>query len=239
LKTPDSRWWVLPLDLDQYQPIDLQHFIRLHAARFTPLESWKASQELLDMDFERQDLVFREGVSWEEWVQFVLNAYDLEYVDRIEDRTVWIAHHDGRELKPWKEVSPPVPYIVEGGVEKRGSVRPGIGYRLHPVTMHQLFEHFTDLQNHYLTADGAIIEDQTGLPKAPAWDRDEYETAKEYEAEVKSKFYVATDSPWFAGGRHAAESQRLAREWFHKEFGVTFTEEKRPMTVHVIRRRAK
>jgi hypothetical protein len=28
----------------------------------------------------------------------------------------------------------------------------------------------------------------------------------------------------------------MAREWFQKQFGVTFTEEQRPITIHLVQR---
>ena len=49
-----------------------------------------------------------------------------------------------------------------------------------------------------------------------------------------AKYFVATDSPWFRGDE---ESFRMGRQWYAKEFGVTFKEETRPMTIHVVRRR--
>ena len=47
------------------------------------------------------------------------------------------------------------------------------------------------------------------------------------------QFGVATDSPYFVG----AESLLLARTWYAEQFGITFVEELRPLTVHVIRRK--
>jgi hypothetical protein len=29
----------------------------------------------------------------------------------------------------------------------------------------------------------------------------------------------------------------MARQWYAKEFGITFTEETRPITIHVVRRK--
>jgi hypothetical protein len=43
----------------------------------------------------------------------------------------------------------------------------------------------------------------------------------------------ATDSPYFVG----QESQAMAREWYQQQFGVTFQEEQRKLTMHVIRRK--
>lgn len=236
LRTPDAEYWVVPLDLDQHFPLTLENFIKLRVAYGggdRAYHLWRVPRELQEMEFQRSDLVYEEGTPWQDWVQFALNENGLEYVDSVEERTVWIARHDGRDLKPWQEVKPPVPYVVEGGIEKRGLVRPGVGHKLVPVTIHGLFADFNRLQNHRLTADHPIIADQTGLPEPPEWDRDRYSTEQGYRDEVLDKYFVATDSPWFAG----PESRHMARQWYETEFGITFEEQTQPMTVHVVRRK--
>ena len=65
-------------------------------------------------------------------------------------------------------------------------------------------------------------------------DRNKYQDWQEFKDAVNyDQYYVASDSPWFA----SEESRQMARDWFEKEFGVTMTEVKRPMTIHVIRRK--
>jgi hypothetical protein len=237
LLTPDGKYRVRPLDVDQYQPMTPSYFIHFHTA---PQEggrgygTWRLAKELHDIELPRADLVYEANVPWEEWVQFALDHFGLEYVDVIENRTMWIAKHDCRQLKPWQQVKPPVPYVVEGGVEKKGYVRPGIGHVLHPVTMKELFTDFNQMiDRNDLAADKPWIIDETGLPAPPRYDETQHGTPREFRENVESRFYVATDSPWFVGH----ESIEMARAWYEKEFGITFKEELRPVTIHVIRRK--
>ncbi|HEY3393444.1 MAG TPA: hypothetical protein VGK58_12105 [Lacipirellulaceae bacterium] len=235
MATPDGKYWVRPLDNDQYFPMTLAGFVtRLVATEEGDRRygTWRLAKEFRDIELPRSDLVHEANVPWQEWVQFVLSSLGFEFVDTVENRTVWIAKHDGRDLKPWQEVKPPVPYIVEGGVEKKGLVRPGVGHRLVPATMKQLFADFNRLLGD-LDADKPWIIDQTGLPQPPPYDSEQHGTPREYSENVLPAYYVATDSPWFAG----QESIDMAREWYAKEFGITFTEETRMVTVHVIRRK--
>jgi hypothetical protein len=233
LRTPEGAYWVMPLDLDQYEPLSLKNFVNLRVAGFTSHECWRVPVDLQDIEFRREDLVFTEGTPWEQWTQYVLNRYGLEYVDVVAERTCWVARHDGSQLKPWQEVKPPVPYVIEGGVEKKGIVKPGIGQKLVPVTMSELFSDFNRNQSGRLTADSPIIVDETGLPRPPAWDKKLYPSYQQYRDQILEKYFVATDSPWFAG----EESRPMAWEWYRKEFGISFTEERRPMTIHVVRRK--
>jgi hypothetical protein len=235
LLTPDGKYWVRPLDVSQYNPMTPSYFIDRHLA---PLDggrgygTWRLAKELHDIEWPRADLVHEADVLWEEWARFALNEFGLEFVDQVENRTFWIAKHDGRQLKPWQEVKPPVPYIVEGGVQKKGRVKPGIGFALRPTTMKQLFEDFNQMiDRNDLSADKPWIIDETGLPAPPPYDESIHGTYKQYSEKIKPEFYVATDSPWFVGH----ESIQMARDWYKKEFGVTFQEEIRPVTVHVIR----
>lgn len=172
-------------------------------------------------------------VRWQEWVQFGLKQFGLKYEDREEQRTLWIAHHDGRKLKPWQQVEPPVPYVVEGGVEKKGYVRPGIGYWLKPAPLNSLFADFNRMiDREDLTADKPWIVDETGLPAPPPYDEAKHGSYRQYRENVVPHFFAATDAPYFVGH----ESLQLARDWYEREFGITFEEVERPVTVHVIRR---
>lgn len=235
LKTQDASHWVIPLDLDQHFPLTLENFIRLrvaYAGGEWAYHLWRVPQALHEMEFRRSDLVYKEGTPWQDWVQFVLSEYGLEYVDVVEERTVWIARHDGRQLTPWQDVSPPVPYLIEGGIEQKGLVRPGVGHRLTPVTLKTLFADFNLLQNDGLTADHPVIIDQTGLPQPPEWDKSRFPDGRDFHEKVVKNYLVAADSPWFVG----PESRAMARQWYEEEFGITFEEQKRPMTIHVVQR---
>jgi hypothetical protein len=86
--------------------------------------------------------------------------------------------------------------------------------------MKHLFESFAYYQDYDLWADRLIIIDETGLPSEPAEDQTDESVA------------VSSASPYW----HGDESIEIAEKWFKKEFGVTFTEEIRLMTVHVVRK---
>ena len=99
--------------------------------------------------------------------------------------------------------------------------------------MSGLFHDFHWMQNNDYRADHPIIVDQTGLPRPPEWNRDQYSTFQEFKHAVDyDQYYVASDSPWFVGD----ESLQMARDWYQNELGVTFQEEEREVTTHVIRR---
>jgi hypothetical protein len=54
------------------------------------------------------DLIVKYGVSTRERNEFVLHSLGLEVVEVTEDRKVWVAHYDGRPLKPSDEGKAPV-----------------------------------------------------------------------------------------------------------------------------------
>jgi hypothetical protein len=72
-----------------------------------------------------------------------------------------------------------------------------------------LFQQFMSWQNRDGQAAGPLIIDQTGLTEK-----------------------VSTESPQWDGPR----ARELARQWFHEQFGVTFTEETRIMKTYVVQR---
>jgi hypothetical protein len=170
-------------------------------------------------------------------MRVVLDHFGLELVDVVEQHPVWIARHDGRKLKPWAEVNPPVPYIIKNGKEVKGLVAPGIGHMLRPVTMEELLNDFNGaIDSRELTAKLPIIVDETGLPRAPAFDPQKYKSGQEfYDSVIKPNYCVASDAPLFVG----MKSLEMAREWYAREFGITFTEEQRPIATHVVQRKRK
>ena len=237
MPTPDNKHLVVPLDVNQYIPMSVAYFVRQRAATADgerAIETWRVPKELVQIEFPRADLVCEKDTPWRQWVGFALDSLGLEFVDVVEERTYWIAQHDGRKLKPYQHVKPPVPYIVQGGKEQKGLVKPGVGYQLRPVTMRELLDDFNRLQNNDCNGRGPILVDETGLPRAPQWDRTKYPTWDEYRGAVDfDRYLVATDAPYFVG----EESRAMAREWYRKEFGVTFKEQQRKLTMHVIRRK--
>lgn len=225
-----------PLDISEDQKLTPAYFVRFYAANGggeRRAGTWRLAKDLQDQELPRSDLVYEDGVTWQEWVQFALGEFGLEYVDQKEEQVIWVAKQDGRPLKNWQQVRPPVPYVVEGGVEKKGVVRPGIGHLLTPVTMQQLLGDFNQMiDSSDLAANKPWIIDETGLAAAPKYDRDLYGSFAEYQKNiVEPKFLVATDAPYFVG----SESLEMAKAWYEKEFGITFDEERRPVTVHVVR----
>jgi len=152
---------------------------------------------------------------WWEWADFVLDDLGLEIVEVNEPCKVWIAHYDGRPLKPWQEVKAPV---VHGNAHH---TEPEMDWSSNPHTMKDLFQGFAYYQNYDLTANKIIIIDETGLPSEPI------------EGQSDESVAVSSELPYWRGD----ESIEMARTWFREQFGVTFTEEVRPMTVQVVRRR--
>ena len=87
--------------------------------------------------------------------------------------------------------------------------------------MKQLFDHFAYWQDYDLSAKKIIIVDETGVPSKPA------------EGQSLKSVAVSSEAPYWGGD----ESIKIAKKWFKEQFGVTFTEETRPMTVYLVRKR--
>jgi len=105
------------------------------------------------------DIVYKIETTQPERIEFILDHFGLEVIEVNEPRRVWIAHHDGRELKDYKQVKAPVPYD-NSGTRKAGMMTSmaSAGFDLS-----YLFRTFTDDQNRNAKADGIIVVDQTGL----------------------------------------------------------------------------
>jgi len=107
----------------------------------------------------RHDWIYRIGTTQAERIKFLLDQFGLEVVEVNEPRRVWVARHDGRELKDYKEVKAPVPYD-HSGTRKAGvktSMSSG-GFDLE-----YLFRKFMDNQNERTRANGIVIIDKTGI----------------------------------------------------------------------------
>lgn len=230
MTTPEGKHSVVPLDCGPNMRMNIEHFLRLRVHPNPKSYDWRVPVELADLEFPRSDLIYPKDTDWKEWVTVALNSLQLEFHEVQEERVFWIAKHDGAEVRPWKEVNPP----VVGDTRKTG-VLPGVGFKNTPATMTELFREFNSLQNSDLNGSHPIIEDQTGLPTPPEWNRSEYGTWGEFSKAVNfNQYYVASDTPWFAG----KGSTEIARKWFQEQLGITFTEEKRPTTIYVIRRKS-
>ena len=161
------------------------------------------------------DLVTKNEHTKRERVGFVLDALGLELAEITEQHKVWVARYDGRPLKPWRQVKAPVPN------PHNVPSRPGMASTFGPTSMKQLFDSFAYWQDYNLTADKLIIVDETGLPSAPPV------------GPAREKSTVSCESPYWGGD----ESIEIAKKWFKEQFGVTFTEETRPITVYLVRKR--
>jgi len=202
--TDTTGYWVLPIQSS------LADFLR---SRIKPYGSLRVPEELQNIQLN-VDLITKNDHSSRERVDFVLDLLSLKIVDVDEQRKVWIAHYDGRPLKPWRQVKAPV---------ARGEARhtkTGMDFSSNPHTMKHLFESFAYYQDYDLEADQLIIIDETGLPSDPA------------EGQPEESAAVSSASPYWRGN----ESIEIAKKWFREEFGVAFTEEIRPMIVHVVRK---
>jgi len=187
----------------------LRDFLR---SRVRSVGSLRMPRDLFDVFSLRYDLVIRDGQTLMDEIHFVLDTLGLELAESVEQRRVWVAHYDGRSLKPWQQVKAPVP---------RGNARhtmPGMDWNSKPITMPQLFEDFMRYQNPLLTSTAILIVNETGLSDKDSTGED---------------LYVSSASPYWRGD----ECIEMARQWFKEQFGVTFTEETRPMTVYSVQRR--
>jgi len=185
----------------------------LHA-EFTPVGCLRVPEDLAAIQLNH-DLVTRNEHAGRARIEFVLGEFGLELVETIEPRKVWIARYDGRPLQPWRQVKAPIPN------PNHEPLRSGMaGATACPSTIGNLFRGFVFYQGQSLQADGILILDETGLPSDPPMPPDH-------------RGAVAGESPYWGG----EASIEIARTWFQEQFGVTFTEETRPMTVYVVRKR--
>jgi hypothetical protein len=197
--------WVLPIQSS------LGAFLR---TRIKPSGSLRVSKDLQKIELNH-DLITSNKFTQRQRVDFVLDALGLEIIEITEQRKVWIAHYDGRPLKPWQEVTAPV---ARGNARATG---PGMASNKGAYSMKQLFDDFIYWQDYDLSARKIIIVDETGMPSEPA------------EGQSRKSVAVSSQSPYWGGN----ESIEIARKWFKEQFGVTFTEEIRAITVYEVRKR--
>ena len=181
--------------------------------RIKPSGSLRVPKDLREIKLNH-DLITSNKFTQRQRVDFVLDKLGLEIIEITEQRNVWAAHYDGSPLKPWREVKAPV---ARGDVRATG---PGMASGWGAYSMKQLFESFAYYQDYGLTANKIIIVDETGLPTESPVGPSRVESA------------VSSESPYWGGD----ESIEIAKKWFTEQFGVTFSEEIRPMTVYVVRK---
>ena len=203
--TDTTGYWVLPIQSS------LADFLR---SRIKPYGSLRVPEDLKSIQLN-YDLITKNAHTSRERVNFVLDALGLEIVEVQERRKVWVAHYDGRPLKPWRKVKAPV---------ARGDARhtkPGMDWNFNAHTMKHLLESLAYYQDYDLGADRIMVIDETGLPSEPA------------EGQSEQSIAVSSASPYWRGN----ESIEIAKRWFIEQFGVTFDEEIRLMVVHVVHKR--
>jgi hypothetical protein len=186
----------------------LRGFLR---SRVPSVGSLRVPKDLFNVFTLRYDLVIKDGQTLIDEIHFVLDTLGLELVESVEQRRVFVAHYDGRPLKPWQQVKAPV---QQGDPHND----PGMDWDSKPITMPQLFEDFMRYQNPLLTSTAILIVNETGLSDKDSTGED---------------LHVSSASPYWQG----EEIIDMARQWFKEQFGVTFTEETRPMTVYSVQRR--
>ena len=203
--TNTTRLWVLPIQSS------LGDFLR---TRIKPYGSLRISDDLQEIKLN-YDLITSNNFTQRQKVDFVLDKLGLEIIEITEQRNVWVAHYDGRSLKPWRKVKAPVPH------PPRSPLHPGMASTYGTNSIEQLFDSFAYWQDYNLTAKKIIIVDETGLPTEPPV------------GPPREEFAVSSESPYWGGD----ESIEIAKKWFKEQFGVTFSEEIRLMTVYVVRKR--
>ena len=97
--TDETGIWVFPI---QWK---LEFFVQ---DQWTPEGTLELIGDLGAMELNH-DLLTSNKYSPNDRVRFVVEALGLEFIERQDERIVWIARYDGRSLKPWKEVNAPVP----------------------------------------------------------------------------------------------------------------------------------
>ncbi|NQV33434.1 MAG: redoxin domain-containing protein [Phycisphaeraceae bacterium] len=146
------------------------------------------------------DLVYRDDASMKEKYRFALQEVGYKIESVIEERTVFVAKYDGRDLPDPETVSAP-------GAS-------GWGY----VTARQLLESLTRVRNWDYTASGPLFIDETGLPFEPG------------EGQTYQDIAISMEYP------NSELDLETLRPWYKDTFGITFTQEIRPMEILVIRK---
>jgi hypothetical protein len=180
---------------------------------FRPPGSLRVPEEFEKIKINH-DLITKNEHTARDRIDFVLNTMTLELTETNEPRTVWIAHYDGRRLKPWRQVKAPVPN------PDNIPLKPGMASVWNPFSIKELFNNFVYWQDYDLTADKIIIIDETGLPSEPE------------KGHPSDSIAVSSESPYWGG----EESIEIAKKWFFEQFGITFIEEIRPMRVYIVRK---
>ena len=117
------------------------------------------------------DLIYKDGTHQQQRILFLLDQLGLEVVEVNEPRTVWVARHDGREIKDYMEVRAPVPFDASG---KR---RAGVMWIASNggFDFDHLFTNYMWWQNKTYRSDCIVIINETGITgrvsrESPNWE---------------------------------------------------------------------
>ncbi len=103
--------------------------------------------------------------------------------------------------------------------------------------MTELFREFNSLQNSDLNGAHPIIEDQTGLPTPPEWNRSEYATWGEFSKAVN---FDSIMSPRTLLGLQERAPREIAKKWFQEQLeSLSRKKSDQLLSNYVIRRKSK
>ena len=105
------------------------------------------------------DLIYKDGTHQQQRIRFLLDQFGLEIIEVNEPRTVWIARHDGREIKDYMLVRAPVPYDASGKTKTGVMSSASNG----GFDFDYLFTNYMWWQNKTYKADCIIIVNETGI----------------------------------------------------------------------------
>jgi len=126
--------------------------------------------EIPDIELNH-DLIYKDGIDQQQRIGFLLDQFGLEVVEVNEPRTVWIARHDGSEIKDYMQVRAPVPYDASGKMKTGMMSSASNG----GFDFDYLFQNYMWWQNKTYKADCIIIVNETGITdrvsrESPNWE---------------------------------------------------------------------
>ena len=188
---------------------DWESILRNQAYR----QGWDPARIRVDSSLQKEPFnqvaIYREG---EDYYRAFVAWKGLEIVEEPVQHKVWAARYDGRSLPYFRDVLPLSEDTLGDSLVMRGG---GL-----QTTAKRLLWHFQDAVNSAdkdlsLTNDKVFIIDETGLPDKPG------------ENQTWGTICLSYNYA-FGKGERATE---LAKEWFEKNFGITFHEETRMVEV--------
>ncbi len=117
------------------------------------------------------DLIYKEGIDRQQQILFLLDQLGLEIVEVNEPRTVWVARHDGSQIKDYMEVRAPVPF--DAGAKTKTGMMWGASNAGNDFD--GLFTNYMWWQNKTWKADCIIIINETGITGPVSRERPNWE----------------------------------------------------------------